>query len=226
MTTIVITGVGRGIGHEMARQALDRGWSVYGSVRRAEDAARLEDLAGERFRPLLFDVRDDEAVTAAAASVRGPVDILVNNSGIIGPSRQSVLEMDFDGFADTLAINTVAPLRVIHAFLPHLRRSDHGRILTISSWMGSMSHTKSDRIAYRASKAAVNKVMQGLAAELSAEGIAVAVAHPGWVRTDMGGQHADVSPGDSAAGLLNLCEGLAVAETGRFWNFDGSGLAW
>ncbi len=226
MTTIVITGVGRGIGHELARQSLDRGWSVIGSVRRPEDATLLHDLTDDRFRSLVFDVRHGEAIEAAAASVAEPVDILINCSGIIGPAQQSVLEMDFDGFADTLAINTVGPLRIVHAFLPHLRRSVKGRILTLSSWMGSMSHTKSDRIAYRASKAAVNKVMQGLAEELVSVGIAVATAHPGWVRTDMGGPHAAVLPQDSASGLLELCQKLSLENTGHFWNFDGSRLDW
>ncbi len=226
MTTIVITGVGRGIGHELARQALAKGWSVIGSVRRREDAALLHDLAGEAFRSLVFDVRDSEAIEAAAATVPDAVDILLNCSGVIGPAQQSVLDMDYDGFADTLAVNTVGPLRVVHAFLPHLRRSTNGRILTLSSWMGSMSHAKPDRIAYRASKAAVNKVMQGLATDLEPEGIAVASAHPGWVRTEMGGAHADVSVEDSAAGVLSLCERLRPETSGRFWNFDGSQLDW
>jgi NAD(P)-dependent dehydrogenase (short-subunit alcohol dehydrogenase family) len=226
MTTILITGVGRGLGHELARQSLARGWHVIGSVRQAEDAQRLADLAGKNFRSLVFDVRDGEAIGAVAAAVKDSIDILVNCSGVIGPAQQSVLDMDFDGFADALAINTVGPLRVTHAFLPHLRRSEHGRIVTLSSWMGSLSHSKSDRIAYRASKAAVNKVMQGLATDLEPEGIAVAAVHPGWVRTDMGGQHADVSPEDSAAGLMELCENLTIETTGRFWNFDGTHLSW
>ncbi len=226
MTTILITGVGRGIGHEVARQALDRGWTVIGSVRREADADRLKDLAGDRFRSLVFDVRDSEAIEAAAATVDGAVDVLLNCSGVIGPERQSVLDMDYDGFADTLAVNTVAPLRVTHAFLPHLKRSARGRIVTLSSWMGSMSHNKSDRIAYRASKAAVNKVMQGLAAELKPMGIAVANAHPGWVRTDMGGQGADLSVEESAGGVLGLCDNLDIASTGHFWNWDGTHLAW
>lgn len=226
MTTILITGVGRGIGHEMARQALDRGWTVIGSVRQASHADLLRDLAAERFTPLVFDVRDGAAVEAAAVTIDGPVDILVNCSGVIGPERQSVLDMDYDGFADTLAINTVGPLRVVHAFLPHLKRSANARILTLSSFMGSMSHAKSDRIAYRASKAAVNKVMQGLASELRPQGITVATAHPGWVRTDMGGNFADISPEESAAGVLDLCERLELSSTGHFWNWDGQQLAW
>ena len=226
MTTIVITGVGRGLGHELARQSLARGWTVIGSVRREEDARLLHDLAGEAFRSLVFDVRDSAAIEAAAALVSEPVDILLNCSGIIGPAQQSVLDMDFDGFADTLAVNTVGPLRVVHAFLPHLRRSAHGRVLTLSSWMGSTAHPKTDRIAYRASKAAVNKLMQGLATDLRPEGIAVAAVHPGWVRTEMGGAHADVSAEDSAAGVLTLCERLSPENSGQFLNVDGSQLPW
>ncbi|MEM6461889.1 MAG: SDR family oxidoreductase [Pseudomonadota bacterium] len=226
MTTILITGVGRGIGHELARQALGRGWTVIGSVRNEDDANLLKDLAGERFRAVVFDVRDGHAIESAAKTIQGPVDVLVNCSGIIGPHRQSVLDMDFDGFADTLDVNTVGPLRVTHAFLPHLKLADNPRIVTLSSWMGSMAHAKSDRIAYRASKAAVNKVMQGLAADLEPLGISVASVHPGWVRTEMGGQHADISVEESAGGLVTLCDKLDIASTGHFWNWDGEKLSW
>ncbi|MEX3010131.1 SDR family oxidoreductase [Hoeflea sp. TYP-13] len=226
MTTILITGVGRGLGHEIARQALGKGWNVIGSVRQEADANLLKDLAGDRFKAVMFDVRDGAAINAAASSIDEPIDILLNCSGIIGPKRQSALDMDFGGFADTLAINTVGPLRVTQAFLPHLKRSGHARIVTLSSFMGSMSYAKSDRIAYRASKAAVNKVMQGLATDLEPLGIAVATAHPGWVRTDMGGEHADISPQESAGGVLELCEKLDLASTGHFWNWDGEHLAW
>ncbi len=226
MTTILITGVARGIGHALALHALEKGWRVLGSVRQASDGVALADLAGERFKELVFDVRDSAAIEAAAAGVDEPVDVLVNCSGVIGPDRQSTLDMDYDGFVDTLAINTVGPLRVTHAFLPQLKRSDAPRIVTISSKMGTMSMATSDRIAYRASKSAVNKVMQGLATDLAPLGIAVASAHPGWVRTEMGGQHADVSPADSAAGLFELCENLNIATTGHFWDWDGAHLAW
>ena len=226
MTRIVITGVGRGLGREMAIQSIAKGWQVIGSVRQKDDAEDLNAEAGDRLTVLEFDVRHGDAIEAAAASVEGAVDILINCSGIIGPGRQSVLDMDFDGFADTLNINTVGPLRVTHAFLPHLRRSDRPRLLTLSSWMGSLSHTKSDRIAYRASKAAVNKIMQALSVELEAEGIAVASVHPGWVRTDMGGQSADLHPTESASSVLSLAENLSIQQTGRFWNYDGAELPW
>ncbi|MCY0096068.1 SDR family oxidoreductase [Hoeflea ulvae] len=226
MTTILITGTNRGIGLEMAKQALAKGWTVYGSARDVVNDPDAHICSHPKFHDLVFDVTDHAAVRAAAKSVSEPIDILINNAGIIGPERQSVLDMDFDGFARTLAVNTLAPLAVSQAFLPHLERSSSPRILTVSSWMGSLSHAKSDRIAYRASKAAVNKVMQGLATDLQPRGIAVVMLHPGWVRTDMGGAGADIAPEQSAAGILRLAEGLTLEGTGRFYNWDGALLDW
>ena len=223
MSTIVITGAGRGIGHELARAALAEGHMVYGSVRKEADAAKLQRDLGEALMPLVFDVTDRAAVSRAAASVAGPVDILINNAGIIGPppERQSPLAMDFDGFAETLAINTIAPLAVSQVFLPALRRSERGRILTISSQMSFMGYRKSDQIAYRASKAAVNKVMQGLATALDDEKIPVALVDPGWVKTDMGGPSADLDAAQVAAGILSLAEALGMPQTGRFFLWSG-----
>lgn len=226
MTTILITGTNRGIGLEMAKQALAKGWTVYGSARAEVTDPDAHICHHPNFLDLQFDVTDHEAVRAVAARIDAPIDILINNAGIIGPERQSTLDMDFAGFAQTLAVNTLAPLAVAQAFLPHLRRSAAPRILTISSSMGSLSYAKSDRIAYRASKSAVNKVMQGLATDLEPEGIAVAMVHPGWVRTDMGGQEADIDVSTSANEILKIAEGLTLKRTGRFFNWDGSSAAW
>ncbi len=226
MTTILITGTNRGIGLEMANQALAKGWTVYGSARAPVTDPDSHICHHPDFHDLQFDVTDHAAVRAAAAGIGEPIDILINNAGIIGPERQSTLDMDFDGFAQTLAVNTLAPLAVAQAFLPQLKRSAAPRILTISSQMGRMSYAKSDRIAYRASKAAVNKVMQGLATDLKPMAVAVALVHPGWVRTDMGGAGADIDPSESASGILTLAEGLTLEGTGQFYNWDGSIAEW
>lgn len=226
MTTILITGTNRGIGLELARQALAKGWTVYGSARAVVTDADAHICHHPKFHDLQFDVTDHAAVREAAASISAPIDILINNAGIIGPDRQSTLDMDFDGFAETLAINTLAPLAVAQAFLPHLKRGNTPRILTISSAMGRMSYAKSDQIAYRASKAAVNKVMQGLATDLAPMGVAVALVHPGWVRTDMGGAGADIEAATSAGGILSLAEGLTLEGAGQFYNWDGSSAEW
>ena len=223
MGTVLITGMGRGIGRELARVFLRRGDRVIGTVRDegSISAEWSEFLASGQLRMLVLDVRDETAIRKAAAQVNEPIDVLVNNAGIIGPQRQSTLDMDFEGFLDTLNVNTLGPLRIVHAFLPHLRRAKAAKIVTISSRMGSLSYAKSDRIAYRASKAAVNKVMQGLAEDLRPEGIVAISVHPGWVQTDMAGSGADISVEESAAGLATLIDRLTLRETGSFFDWRG-----
>ncbi|MEM9575063.1 MAG: SDR family NAD(P)-dependent oxidoreductase, partial [Pseudomonadota bacterium] len=176
---------------------------------------------------LVFDVTDDHAVAKAASELDVALDVLVNNAGIIGYRSANTIDYrNHDVFADVLAINTIAPLRVSQAFLPHLRRSDRPRIITISSQMGMLNYQKSDCIAYRASKSAVNKVMQGIATDLKDEKIAVQMLHPGWVRTDMGGDHADLSVEESASGIADRLENLTIAQTGTFVSYDGSAMPW
>ncbi len=221
MTTLLVTGANRGIGLEIAKAALAKGWTVYGSARTEDQSSATATQLGANFRPLTFDVSDNAAIAAAANQISGPVDILINNAGIIGPDQQSTLDMDFAGFADTLAVNTIAPLAIAQAFLPNLRQSNDAKILTVSSQMAYMGYAKSDRIAYRASKSAVNKVMQGLSTDLRDEKIAVALIDPGWVRTDMGGTEADLEAGDVGAGIIDVAEKLSLEDSGKFFKWSG-----
>jgi len=227
VSTWLITGVGRGIGRELARALLMRGERVIGTLRDpAQISAELSACAASGSLKLVaLDVRDGASIADAARQVDEPIDVLINNAGVIGPQRQSTLDMDFDGFLDTFAVNTLGPLRVVQAFLPHLRKAGAAKIVTISSRMGSLSYAKSDRIAYRASKAAVNKVVQGLATDLQAEGIVAIAVHPGWVRTDMGGAGADIPVEESAAGIIRLIDRMTLRETGRFFDWTGAGLS-
>lgn len=226
MATVFITGASRGIGQQLATLYLERGDTVYGAVRNVDDLDPLIARFGGKLIPVPLDVADGAAVDAMAHVVDGPLDLLINNAGVIGPKGANALAMDFPAFARTLQVNTLAPLRVVHALLPALRRGKAAKIITISSQMGIMAYQKSDRIAYRASKAAVNKVMQGLATDLQPENIAVMMMHPGWVRTDMGGQGADISVEESAAGLVKVIDDLSVETTGCFKAWDGQTLPW
>ncbi|WP_439530603.1 SDR family oxidoreductase [Pannonibacter sp.] len=223
MPTILITGVNRGIGLAIAEAALARGWKVEGSCRSQAQADAVSLKLGHGFEAHVFDVTDHERLAEVASSRTSPLDILINNAGVIGPDpeNQSALSMDFAGFRQTLEVNTLAPLAVAQAFLPRLRRADNGRILTISSQMAWMGYAKSDRLAYRASKAAVNKVMQCLATDLEPEGIAVGIVDPGWVRTDMGGDGADLPASEVASGIVDLAENLDLTRTGRFFRWTG-----
>jgi NAD(P)-dependent dehydrogenase (short-subunit alcohol dehydrogenase family) len=118
----------------------------------------------------------------------------------------------------------MAPLGVALAFLPNVKAAK-GRIITLSSQMGATG-ASADNLAYRVSKQAVNRLMRGLATELKPHGIPVLIVNPGWVKTDMGGEGAQLSPEDSAANLLKLIDRLDIASTGRFLAWNGKELAW
>lgn len=212
MTHLLVTGCNRGIGRALTLAALERGWKVTGTAR---SVTRLSDV----------DVIecDMEEITRLGDVFRdlAPLDILINNAGVIGPRRQAALDMDFAGFRRALTVNTLAPLAMSQACLPALRQRPGSRILSLSSQMSWMGYRKSDRIAYRATKVALNKVMQGLATDLEPLGIAVALVDPGWVRTDMGGTDAEEDPDVVAGGILDLAERLTLAETGKFLRHTG-----
>ncbi|HZV56104.1 MAG TPA: SDR family oxidoreductase [Sphingobium sp.] len=227
MATILITGANRGIGLELARQYAAAGDTVIRAMRGADKA---DGALGEA---LPLDVTSDTSVAALAQALTGrPIDLLINNAGVIGPdmARQTGFEMDFAGFLSTLDVNTLGPLRVTQALLPNLRAARGAKVAVVSSRMGQFDSGDfggpSGFVAYRASKAAVNKVFQCLAADLRGEGIAVAMLHPGYVRTDMGGAGADIEPADSARGIRAVLAGLDLASTGRFMAYDGTALAW
>ena len=230
MTRVLITGANRGIGLELVRVRLALGDEVVACAREPHQAGILTNLAAdypEHLRLLPLNVADPLSVFQLC-NVLGdvPIDVLVNNAGIIGPQSQSTLDMDYEGWTETFVVNTMGPLRVTQALLPNLRRSENARVVILSSQMGSLASTASDRLAYRTSKAAVNKVAQALAADFLPMRIAVAAVHPGWVRTQMGGASAPVAAPDSARGISNIVDHLNCEKTGRFFNVDGTELPW
>jgi NAD(P)-dependent dehydrogenase (short-subunit alcohol dehydrogenase family) len=139
-TTILITGTNRGhrtgTGQTGAGEGVDGLWI---GARRSHRSGRAYLPSSELPRSPVRRHRPFGNAGGGGRAIDAPIDILINNAGIIGPERQSTLDMDFDGFAKTLAVNTLAPLAVSQAFLPHLKRSSSPRILTVSSWMGSLS---------------------------------------------------------------------------------------
>lgn len=230
MTRLLITGANRGIGLELVRTRLDKGDEVIACAREPQQAGILGNLSAQypqHLRLLALDVRDPLSVFNLC-NVLGdvPIDVVVNNAGIIGPQRQSTLDMDYEGWAETFAVNAMGPLRVTQALLPNLRRSTQARVLIVSSQMGSLASQASDRLAYRTSKAAANKVAQALATDFLPMHIAVAAVHPGWVRTQMGGGQAPLAAPESARGLSEIIDRLNCERTGLFFNVDGSELHW
>ena len=229
-TTILVTGANRGLGFGLVKALAGRGDRVLAACREPERAAALQALpltSGKDISVYRMDVTDAASVAAARALVGDrPVHGLIANAGVIGPQRQSTLDMDFGGFLDTLAANTLGPLRIVQTFLPNLRAAERPKILALTSDMSSFASAGTDRVAYRVSKAALNRVMQMLARDLEPEGIAVGLVHPGWVRTDMGGPMAELSVDESVSAILRVFDALSVETTGRFVNHDGSEIAW
>ena len=229
-TTILVTGANRGLGFGLVKALAERGERVIAACREPERASALQALpltSGRDIAVCRMDVTDGASVAAARALIGDrPVHGLIANAGVIGPQRQSTLDMDFAGFLDTLAVNAVGPLRVIQAFLPNLRAAERPKVLAVTSRMGSFANPGTDRAAYRVSKAALNRLMQMLARDLEPEGIAVGLVHPGWVRTDMGGAAAELGVDESIAGILRVFDSLSVETTGRFVNYDGTEISW
>ena len=228
MAVWLITGANRGIGLELAKQAASAGHKVIATARNPASARELRNLAEDRRLTIVeMDVTDPHSIAKGRASVgEGPIDLIVNNAGVIGPKRQSVLDMDFEGFESTLATNVIGPLRVTQAFLANLRAARGAKIAAISSLMGSFSYSGAHQTAYCVSKTALNRLMKALAAELKSEGIAVGIYSPGWVRTDMGGPNASLAVEDSAAGLIRQFATLSLAHSGEFRNYDGKPMSW
>ena len=225
METIVITGANRGLGLALTRRFLRAGKRVVATCRNPDAFQFSDDRANLDIVKL--DVTDGEAVSRSVSDLSGEVvDVLLNSAGIIGGDTQSIDDIDYGAWRDAFEVNTLAPFRIAVALRANLLRSGRPRVVTISSQMGSLDRKGSGSYAYRGSKAAVNKVMQALAQEFRGDGIVVCPVHPGWVRTDMGGAHAEISADESASGLFDLVESLTIRDTGQFWNWDGKRHPW
>lgn len=225
MSTVVVVGASRGIGWELSKQLLARGDHVVATYRDDEGARRLAALAAPRCELVRVDVRDPAGIAALRTALGArAVDVLFHSAAVMPPSAPRLDEMDHAVWSETFAVNVQGPYRVITALEAHLRRSARPRAIALSSIMGCLHRDSVGHYAYRSSKAALNKVMKLLARELA--DLVVCPVHPGWVQTAMGGPGAELSVEESAAGLIALSDRLTLADSGRFWQWDGMELAW
>lgn len=219
--TTFIVGASRGIGLEMARQAKARGDRVIASVRTGAAAVELEPVVD---RVVTFDVTDEESMQAVAENL-GPVNLLVCNAGIYrGRGGINADDSGLDAWSDVLLTNVAGPFMTARAFLGNVEAVG-GKVAIISSRMGSSARAPGGAYLYRASKAAATNVACNLASELKPRGIAVGSYHPGWVRTAMGGEGADIFAEESVAGLLARFDALSLESTGVFEDYAGAAIA-
>ena len=231
MPSTLITGANRGLGLALTKQYAAQGWRIYACCRDVDAASQLNAVAaaaGKNVTVHGLDVTAGASVAALAAAISNTaIDVLLNNAGVYLDKTEGFGESKFDDWEETFRVNTFAPMRLAEAFVEQVARSDRKQIISISSAMGSQAeNTDGGAYAYRASKAALNAVTRSLAADLKDRGITVAVFHPGWVSTDMGGSTAPVTPAESAHGIRAVIEGLTAADSGRFLGYDGAEIPW
>jgi NAD(P)-dependent dehydrogenase (short-subunit alcohol dehydrogenase family) len=228
METVLITGANRGIGLALAEALSRDGYAVIAGCRRPEAAADLQRLASQTrlIEVVLLDVNSDELISAAVASVgkmRNRLDVIVNNAGLM-PEKgdESIADLSLTHLRSAFETNVIGCARVIRAFLPLLRGSDRPRILNVSSGLGSISaRDDASYYAYATSKAALNMLTRSIALELISEGIVTVAISPGWVRTDMGGLEATLSPKESAHSLVHAIRAVGPELNGQFLDRDG-----
>ena len=227
MANVAITGAARGIGLELAKQHVEAGDSVLALVRKPTD--KLEALAAASNGKLTIhtmDVADDASVKSGAATTgSAPIDILYNVAGVTGPASDQELETaDWKAWDEAFAIMVQGPLRVLQAFLPRL--GSGSKVINISSQLAASTWPYGGFYAYGAAKSALNRMMRSVAIDVKDRGIVIGLVHPGWVQTDMGGDGADITPTESAAGIRKVAADWTLETSGNFLKWNGEVHAW
>jgi NAD(P)-dependent dehydrogenase (short-subunit alcohol dehydrogenase family) len=225
LPTVLVTGANRGIGLEFVKSFAADGWRVHACARNVEKAKEVRALEGDVVCHKLDVTNGLKVANLARSMAEEPIDILINNAGQRGP-KTGFGKTDYDAWASVLLVNTLAPLRLVERFIGHVEKSERKLVVNISSRLGSIAECSGDDYIYRSSKAALNMVTKTLSRDLQDRGVTVVSLHPGWVRTDMGGSAAAISPGESVAGIRKVIDGLTAKDSGGFFNFDGTPLEW
>lgn len=234
MANVIITGANRGIGLALVKTYLLGGNRVFALCRQPHQADQLNELAasaGGQLTVHTVDMADAGSITTFAGSLKDtPVDVLLNVAGIVGGRTDSLLktpfsEADFDDWRTAFEVMTIGPFRLTQAVLPNLIAA-RGKVMTVSSQIAASTWPRGGLYAYGATKAAVNRLMRSLAFDLRDKGVTVALVHPGWVQTDMGGANAEITPQESAAGIKQVLDGLTLEDTGKFFKWNGEEHAW
>lgn len=223
MPTTLITGANRGIGLALVREFQKNGHTVIATARDPSAAETLQATGAELHA---LDVSDPASVKALATRLKGrAIDYLINNAGL--GDRADLPRLDYDRFEDILRVNTIAPIRVLDALTPNLAAGTAKIAAALSSQLGSIQNTNmAFGLAYRVSKAGLNMGLRAAAHTLAEHGITLLALHPGWVKTDMGGESAPVEPADSAAGLYRVITGAGPNKELRFLDWQGNTLPW
>ena len=227
--TVLITGANRGLGLEFCKQYLNENCSVIACCREPRIASELNKLQQEHPQKLSvekLDISDLQQHQDLLNRLSGThINILINNAGVYGPKSLSLDELDAEEWQKVLLVNTIAPVlltRNLQALF-----SPESKVAFVSSKMGSIGDNSSGgSYMYRTSKAALNAAVRSLAHDWADLPVYIALLHPGWVKTDMGGPNALITPEESIKGMKAVIDGIDQDDSGDFINYDGTPIPW
>lgn len=236
MSTVLIIGASRGIGHEFARQYAQAGDRVLATYRKLEDAAALKALGAEALRVDVTQPADLAALAQRLAQEH--LDVAIINAGVYGPRTEGMTPVTREQFDLVMHTNVWAPLQLMSIVAPALLAA-RGKLALLSSRMGSIAlMNDSSGWLYRASKAAANSVLRVASLELGGSGgigggssdaprgVVCMAFHPGWVQTDMGGAQAQIDVATSVSGMRRVIAAANDSHNGKFLNYTGAQLDW
>jgi len=221
---ILITGANRGLGLALAQIGAERGHHIFAGVR---DVAQAEEKLSfnHTVTILPLDVTDEESVSNAANIIKadfGTVDVIVNNAGVLVDRDKKIEELDITQVQKTFEVNLFGPMRVVKHFLPLMMKSECASIINVSSEAGSFENAYGGDYPYATSKMALNMFSEQLSKYVSKENTLVYAVHPGWMKTDMGGQRAPGNPIDTANGIFDIIERKrSIGSRYAFINYEG-----
>lgn len=222
MSISIVTGANRGIGLALVAELRQQGKSVLAACRKS--SAELNALGAEVVEGV--DVSTDDGLATLVAAVgKRPIDLLINNAGIL-IFGDRIGELNVEGIRKQFEVNALAPLRLTDALRDRLVTG--AKVALITSRMGSIDDNSSGgAYGYRMSKAALNMAGKSLAVDLKGRGVSVVILHPGMVKTDMiGGHGGQVEPAEAARGLLERIDWVTLETSGTFWHANGQRLPW
>lgn len=234
--TVLVTGANRGLGLEYCRQLAAEGWQVLACARNPDRSPALAALAaasGDRVRLIRLDVSSEDDVAGLARELgQTPLDMLINNAGTFGPEGspggmryQSLAHMDYAIWRDILEVNLLAPFRLTVALAPSLRLAARPVVVMLSSDLGSIANNRMGQShAYRTSKAGLNMLTKGIANEW--RDIIIVSMAPGWCKTELGGEEAEIDPAESVRAQIQTFAALNSSHSGQFLDRFGSPVAW
>jgi len=236
MSTVLVSGANRGLGLEFVRQYAADGWNVLATARDPQKAMELKQIEA-RHRDVsthALDISNDESIEELVDELDGKaIDVVIHNSGIYPHKGQKFGEIDYDGWSEALVTNLFGPMRLTEALVENVAASERKQIAAISSSMASLGTIQDGSVAnagvayqYRTSKTALNMAMAVLATELGPRGISVVMIDPGWVKTDMGGPNAQLTPEQSISGIRKVLAGNPMEISGKFIGYDGVVRPW